>query len=229
MTESNSIPQEPQCRYLSSASELRSAQAFLRERTCHGKDVLCRTESIGVVHGDRKPDEAKEKVEHDNEERKAEHSLVPLCREVISRDRHEQHGLGDRPDERAPFDVLVSDATGKVDPPNGELGHDVVRCGLISRVRTTREGRGTKWPYLTIAGGERHPSRGRPPGDDKAKEPGVLRPSTFGGPYIDGAAQRQRRANFGEDGGGDEHKDHGYEVGRPGRQNSSVRATNPKD
>ena len=77
--------------------------------------------------------------------------------------------------------------------------------------------RETKLPYLTIAGGERHPSRGRPPGDNKAKEPGVFWPSTFGGPYVDGAAQGQGRANFGEDKGGDEHEDHRYEVGRPGR------------
>ena len=85
----------------------------------------------------------------------------------------------------------------------------------------------TELPYLTIAGSERHPSRGRPPGDNKAKEPGVLWPSTFGGPYVDGAAQGQCRANLGEDGGGDEHEDHRYEVGRPRQENSSVRATNP--
>ena len=83
-------------------------------------------------------------------------------------------------------------------------------------------------PYLTVAGSERHPSRGRPPGDDKAKKPGVLGPSTFGGPYVDGTAQGQCRANFGEDGGGDEHKYHRYEVGRPGQENTSVSATNPK-
>ena len=82
------------------------------------------------MHGDRKPDEAEEKVEHDDEEREAEHGLIPLRREVVDSDRQEQHDLGDPPNERAPFDVIVSSATGKVDLPNGELRYDVVCCGL---------------------------------------------------------------------------------------------------
>ena len=88
------------------------------------------------MHGDGKPDKAEEKVEHDDEKREAEHGLVPLWREVVDRNRQDQHDLRDPPDERAPFDVVVSGATGEVDLPNGELGYDVVRCGLISRVRT---------------------------------------------------------------------------------------------
>ena len=58
-------------------------------RTCQGKDILRRTEPIGIVHGNREPDKAEEKVEHDDEEREAEHGLVPLRREVVDRDRQE--------------------------------------------------------------------------------------------------------------------------------------------
>jgi hypothetical protein len=70
-------------------------------------------------------------------------------------------------------------------------------------------------PYLTISGGECHPSRGRPPGDEKAKKPRIFWSCAFSGPYVDRAAQRQRRADFGKDGRGDEHENHGYEIGRP--------------
>ena len=88
------------------------------------------------MHGDGKPDKAEEKVEHYDEKREAEHCLVPLWREVIDHNRRDQHDLRDPPDKRAPFDVVISGTTGEVNLPNGELGYDVVRCGLISRVRT---------------------------------------------------------------------------------------------
>ena len=83
------------------------------------------------MHGDRKPDEAEEKVEHQDEEREAEHGLVPLWREVVDRDRQDQQDLRDHPDKGAPLDVVVRNATGKVDLPNGELGNDIVRRGLL--------------------------------------------------------------------------------------------------
>ena len=41
------------------------------------------------MHGDWKPDEAKEKVEHYDEEGEAEHGLVPLWWEVVDRDRQD--------------------------------------------------------------------------------------------------------------------------------------------
>jgi hypothetical protein len=61
-------------------------EALYAKRTCRREDFLCRTEPVGVVHGDGKPDEAEEKVEHYDEEREAEHGLVPLRREVVDRD-----------------------------------------------------------------------------------------------------------------------------------------------
>ena len=73
------------------------------------------------MDGDREPDEAEEKVEHHDEERKAEHDLVPLRRELIDRDRQEHPEFGDAPDERPPFQVLVADATREVNLPNGKL------------------------------------------------------------------------------------------------------------
>ena len=73
------------------------------------------------MHGNREPDEAEEKVEHEDEDREAEHALVPFRREVVDRDRYDQHHFGDTPDECSPFNVVVSDTTGKVDPPYGEL------------------------------------------------------------------------------------------------------------
>jgi len=124
------------------------------------------------VDSDREPDEAEEKVEHDDEERETEHCLVPPRREVIDPDRYNQHCLGDSPDERPPFDVIVADPARKVNLPYGKLRHDVIRRSL------------------TVSGRECHPSCGRPRGDEKAKEPGVFRPCALGGPYVDGAAQR---------------------------------------
>jgi len=172
------------------------------------------------VDGDREPDEAEEKIEHQDEEREAEHGLVPPRREIIDRDRHEQHEFGDGPDERTPFDVIVPDAAGKVDFPYGKLRHDVIRrCLLPIRQKTFfRAAENECDPsatviYLAVSSGERHPSRGRPPSDEKAKEPSVLGPCAFGRPYVDGTTQGQRRADFGEDEGGDEHENHGYKVG----------------
>jgi len=71
------------------------------------------------VDGDREPDEAE--VKHHDEEREAEHGLVPLRREIIDRDRQEQHEFGNTPDERPPFHVIVADATGEVNLPYGKL------------------------------------------------------------------------------------------------------------
>ena len=73
------------------------------------------------MHGNREPDEAEEKVEHEDKDREAEHTLVPLWREVIDRDRYDQHQFGDTPDECSPFNVVVSNTTGEVDSPYGEL------------------------------------------------------------------------------------------------------------
>jgi hypothetical protein len=73
------------------------------------------------VHGNREPDEAEEKIEHEDKDREAEHALVPFRREVIDRDRYDQHHFGDTPDECSPSNVVVSGTTGKVDPPYGEL------------------------------------------------------------------------------------------------------------
>jgi hypothetical protein len=73
------------------------------------------------VNGDGEPDEAEEKVEHDDEEREAKHGLVPLRREIIDRDRQDQHEFGDAPDECAPFHVIVADTTRKVNPPYSKL------------------------------------------------------------------------------------------------------------
>ena len=113
-------------------------------RTSGSEDKLCGAESVGVVDGDREPDEAEEKVEHQDEEREAEHGLVPPRGEVIDRDRHEQHEFGDGPDERTPFDVIVPDAAGKVDLPYGKLRHDVIRrCLLPIRQKFVLEPRGT--------------------------------------------------------------------------------------
>jgi hypothetical protein len=82
------------------------------------------------VDSDREPDEAEEKVEHDNKERETKHCLVPPRREVINRDRYNQHRLGDSPDERPPFDVIVADPTRKVNLPYGKLRDDVIRRPL---------------------------------------------------------------------------------------------------
>lgn len=73
------------------------------------------------MDGNREPDEAEEKVEHDDEHGEAEHALVPFWREVIDRDGHHQHRFGGAPDECPPFYVVVSDTARKVNLPYGEL------------------------------------------------------------------------------------------------------------
>ena len=68
---------------------------------------------------------------------------------------------------------------------------------------------------LAIPGSKRHPSRGRPPGDNEAEEPAKPGTSTLSCPDVDRAAQRKSRADLGEDSGGNEHEDHGDDVRRP--------------
>ena len=99
----------------------RQNKSFFFTRTRRSKDEFCGTEPVRVVHGNREPDEAEEKVEHEDEDREAEDALVPFRWEVVDRDGHDQHQFGDAPDERPPFDVVISSTTGKVDPPYWEL------------------------------------------------------------------------------------------------------------
>jgi len=89
--------------------------------TRRSEDELCGSEPVSVVDGDREPDEAEEKVEHHDEEREAEHGLVPPRWEIIDRDRQAQHEFGDAPDQRPPFHVIVADATREVNLPYGKL------------------------------------------------------------------------------------------------------------
>ena len=100
---------------------IRSSKKHFVTHTCRSKDKFCRTESVRIVHGNREPDEAEEKVEHEDKDREAEDALVPIRREVIDRDGYDQHQFGDSPDECSPFDVVVSGTTRKVDLPYGEL------------------------------------------------------------------------------------------------------------
>jgi hypothetical protein len=124
MIEANSIPQARQFRCLSftaSKHPATNSQIGFVTHTCRSEDKFGRTEPVGIVDGNREPDEAEEKVEHEDEHREAEHALVPFWREVIDRDRHDQHYFGDTPDECPPFNVVVCNTTRKVDPPYGEL------------------------------------------------------------------------------------------------------------
>ena len=73
------------------------------------------------MHGNWEPDEAEEKVEHEDKDREAEHALVPFRWEVIDRDGYDQHHFRDTPDECSPSNVVVSDTTGKVDAPYDKL------------------------------------------------------------------------------------------------------------
>jgi hypothetical protein len=121
-TEANSIPEERLFRCLSFAtSEHPIAPKNFVIHTCRSKDEFCRTEPVRIMHGNREPDEAEEKVEHEDKDREAEDALVPIRREVIDRDGYDQHQFGDSPDECSPFDVVVSGTTGKVDLPYSEL------------------------------------------------------------------------------------------------------------
>ena len=92
MIEANSIPQERQFRcLLFAASEhpATNSQIGFVKHTCRSEDKFGRTEPVRIVDGDREPDEAEEKVEHEDEHREAEYALVPFWREVIDRDRHD--------------------------------------------------------------------------------------------------------------------------------------------
>jgi hypothetical protein len=94
MTGANSIPQGRRFRCLSFAASEHPAtnsQMGFVIHTCRSEDKFGRTEPVRVVDGDREPDEAEEKVKHENEHREAEHALVPFWREVIDRDRDYQH------------------------------------------------------------------------------------------------------------------------------------------
>ena len=102
------------------------------------------------MDGNREPDEAEEKVEQEDEDREAEDALVPFRREVIDRDRYDQHQFGDGPDERSPFDVAISGTTGKVNVPYCELRYNVIRCCLQS-VLSSEHHKGTDGTRGAIA------------------------------------------------------------------------------
>ena len=70
--------------------------------------------------------------------------------------------------------------------------------------------------YLAITRSEGHPSGARPPGDDEAEEPSILWTRALSTPYVNGTAERKRRANFCQDRRRDEHEDHRDNVRRPG-------------
>lgn len=98
-----------------------------------------------------------------------EYAASALTREVVHRDRHHQQRLGQCPDERPPLDVIIVDASRKIDVVDGQLGYDVVRRGL------------------TVGRSEGHPGGASPPSDQDPDEAGVLGTGAFCRPYIDGA------------------------------------------
>lgn len=78
--------------------------------------------------------------------------------------------------------------------------------------------------YLAVSGSEGHPSSTRPPSNDEAKEPGVFGTSAFCGPNVDGTAQGKSRTDLGQYSSGDEHEDHGDQIGRPDKQSEYIDA-----
>ena len=90
-TEANSILQGLRFRCLSFATgehPATNSQKCFVIRTCRSEDKFCRAEPVRVVNGNREPDEAEEKVEHEDEHRETEHALIPFWREVVDCDRH---------------------------------------------------------------------------------------------------------------------------------------------
>lgn len=103
------------------------------EPTCHGEHFLRWSKAICLRHSDRKPNEAKEKVEHHYEDREAEDKRKGFGRKVVDCNRDDEKGFRDGPDEGAPFNIVVGDSPGKIDFPDGKLGNDVVRRCLQGR------------------------------------------------------------------------------------------------
>ena len=68
---------------------------------------------------------------------------------------------------------------------------------------------------LAVACRESHPSGTGPPSNDEAEEPCVFGACAFSRPDVDGAAQREGRADFCQDRGSNEHEDHRDDVRRP--------------
>ena len=68
---------------------------------------------------------------------------------------------------------------------------------------------------LAISSSKCHPRRARPPSDDKAKEPCILRSCTFRGPDVDRAAQGESRTDLSEHRSSCGHENHGKDKWRP--------------
>jgi len=108
---------------------------------------------------------------------------------MVDGDGKHQNTLGDGPDEGTPLDVLVGGSSRKIDLPDGQLRHDVVGSGLRVNPNEVIEVVGSPNSYLAVAGSERHPSGGGPPGDYETEKSGVVWTGTFGSPYVDGPTE----------------------------------------
>ena len=68
MTESNSTRQGLQCHYLEIKDMIKRIDYIRNKLTCHGENILRRTEAVCFGNADGKPNKAQEEVQHHDED-----------------------------------------------------------------------------------------------------------------------------------------------------------------
>lgn len=188
------------------------------EHTGHGKNLLRIAEAIRLGHSDWEPNDTEQKVDHYNGNRKLEDRRIQSRRKIVDRNGDEEEAFRYRPNERPPLDIINSRPAGEFDLPYVQLRNDIVRSGLekYCHQNETEKEYGLGGANLAITGRKCHPGGTRPPSDYEAKEPGVLGSGALGGPYVDGATQRQGRTDLRQNSGSNHHEHDRDQEGRPG-------------
>jgi hypothetical protein len=86
------------------------------------------------------PNDAEQKVKHNNADRKLENGGIQFRRKVIYGDRNNEQDLGESPDKSPPFNVVRVGTARKVYLIDNELRSNVV-CGRLYYMINTSESR----------------------------------------------------------------------------------------
>ncbi len=129
-TKSNSIQRVLQSHYLYCCIQQTGSSILSRALTGHSKHLLRIPKAIRLGDTNGKPNDAEQKVYHHQCRRESKHCRIEPRRKVVDSYSYKQHSLRQRPDERTPFDIIIGSTTRKINFPDLQLGHDVIRRSL---------------------------------------------------------------------------------------------------
>lgn len=98
--------------------------------TSHSENILCGTESISFGDTDGKPDDTKEEIEHHKANWEAEDDGIHARWQIVDCNSDNEEHFRNDPNERAPFYIIIANASREIDFPDCELGNEIVCSGL---------------------------------------------------------------------------------------------------